>query len=399
MKDRPSYLLLATSLVLGLGVLEAGCRLFFDVTDVPFAFWDPVVGPRKAPRQEGRYMVGDYMHGRYRFNAQGWNHTRDYRVARVPGRLRIALVGDSHVEALQVDVENAMFAVAEERMRADGHPAEWYAFGMSGYGTAQEYELIRRYVLDYRPDLVILLFVQNDPFDTSPYLGSLEPYYVRYTLDAENNLLLASPEPWSPRRWRRLAARSALVRYYALQRQMINRFKSGKTVHGIGAMPLREDAGHLPNDLVPEISRLSTAERQEATWRLIERLFEAARDECRLRGSRFAIAFRGWDSEIGAPLVPETAPAPAKELDPYCLHARTREMGREWVGPIARRLGIPYLDLTDAIRNEVARTGISHRFPDDGHYSGLGHRAAGEALAAWATRLTTADASPVTPRP
>ena len=56
-------------------------------------------------------------------------------------------------------------------------------------------------------------------------------------------------------------------------------------------------------------------------------------------------------------------------------------MGREQLGPIAERLGIPYLDLTDPLREMVARTGKSHCFPDDYHYGAVGHAAAGEALA------------------
>ena len=47
------------------------------------------------------------------------------------------------------------------------------------------------------------------------------------------------------------------------------------------------------------------------------------------------------------------------------------------------RLGLPYLDLTDAIKSAVVREGKSHVFPDDYHFNAMAHKAAGEALARW----------------
>src|SRR5207247_6224380 len=110
-------------------------------------------------------------------------------------------------------------------------------------------------------------------------------------------------------------------------------------------------------------------------------LLRAARDECSRRGATFALTFCGWATDIDRPLTGASSPVPPKEVDPYCLQDRLSEMGREQLGPIAERLGIPYLDLTEPLREMVARTGKSHRFPDDNHYSAAGHAAAGEALA------------------
>jgi hypothetical protein len=286
--------------------------------------------------------------------------------------------------------EETMYAVAERRAAQAGRPVQWYAFGVSGFGTAQEYETIRRYVLDYKPDVVILLFVQNDPFDTSPYLVNLEPHVVRYFLDADGNLSLVYPSFGKPSALRRLSARSALVRYLMLQKRLRSRLSPGVRWPVIGGLPVREGTGDFDNPALEGLDRMSMEERQEKTWALIARLFEAARDECRRGGAVFAIAFRGWADEIDAPLRPEPVPPQPKESDPRCLGPRLREMGRERVGPIAARLGIPYLDLTGALRDAVARTGRSHRIPDDGHYSALGHAAAGEALADWVETLRPA---------
>jgi lysophospholipase L1-like esterase len=70
-------------------------------------------------------------------------------------------------------------------------------------------------------------------------------------------------------------------------------------------------------------------------------------------------------------------------------------MGRDYLAPIATRLEIPYLDLTGALRDEVAATGKAHRFPNDNHFSDVGHDAAGKALAAWAEELLASPAPEV----
>ena len=133
-------------------------------------------------------------------------------------------MGDSYVEALQVDVEETLFAVAERRMSRADSPVQWYAFGISGWGTANGFEVIRHYVLDHQPDVVILLFVANDPFDSSPYLLPMAPHEVRYWLDVNGELNRQPLLPWKPVWWRRLGSRSALVRYFALQQRLLKRF-------------------------------------------------------------------------------------------------------------------------------------------------------------------------------
>jgi hypothetical protein len=297
------------------------------------------------------------------------------------------MVGDSQIESLQVEPGQAMFSVAEEQMVNSGRPAEWYGFGNSGWGTAQHIEVIRHYVLDYHPDAVILLFVQNDPFDCSPYLVDIEPHVPRYSLDDSGELILRPPSWWEPSGKSRLAVHSALFRYFIVQKHV--HLRHGGQVRDIGGLPLR-DTSALQGGELDELSRLTMREREEKTWQLIEAMFRLARDECHSRGAILAIAFRGWHDEIDAPIGAKMPPVPPREEDPWCLGSRRCEMGREQVGPIAERLGIPYLDLTAALCDEVAKSGRSHRFPDDNHFNAMAHRAAGAALAKWVHRIVLA---------
>jgi len=243
-------------------------------------------------------------------------------------------------------------------------------------------------VLDYHPDLVILLFVQNDPADSSPYISDLPSYEVRYVIDEAGGLRRFPPtEEWRPTRWRRLAARSAMVRYFMNQRGLLGVLRRLREGTRAGNEPLREGIKATGSSIVEGIEHMSIHERGSKTWDLIAALLDATRDESNNHGARFAIAFRGWRDEIDAPIEPEVVePVPERD-DPHCLGRRMREMGRQCLAPIAARLEIPYLDLTAALRAEVISTGRAHRFPNDNHFSEVGHDAAGKALAAWAEEL------------
>lgn len=382
---------MACAVIAGMLFVEGALRAFVPVTDIARTFYDPTVGPRMMPNQSGRWIIGDYINAPYRFNKQGWNHAEDYVIPKPPNTVRVCMVGDSQIESLQVKPDEAMYAVAQRIMTAAGRPAQWYSFGNSGWGTAQHTEVIRHYVLDYRPEVVILLFVQNDPFDFSPYLVRIAPHFPSYWLDESGELAFRPPSFWQPSRLGRIALSSAAYRYFFPQKHVFQRHTQGRSV---GGLPLMEGITDARDEQVPGLAKLSIRERQAMTWKLVEAMFARNRDECARRGARFAVAFRGWSDEIEQPLGSKFGPVPPLDEDPYCLDGpRFSEMGREQVGPICERLGIPYLDLTAGLM-EVTRIGHSTRFPDDNHLSPAGHEGAGHALARFVGSLLLPTTAP-----
>lgn len=367
----------------GLVLAEIGLRLFVPVTDIPFYFWDPVVGPRRAPDQEGRYVRGAEINAPYHLNSQGWNHPEDYSTVKPPGTLRVCVVGDSYVEALQVPYEQSFFALAQQRMSRPDRPVQWYAFGCSGSGTAQEYLVIGHYVLDYNPDVVVILFMSNDLFDCSPYLARQEPYGARFTLDDQGELVLTPAVRWEPLFHRRLLARSALVRYLYVQRGLFGGHQRGG---GQRRTHVRE-AIAAGGGVAEAYRGLSLEQRGRRTWELIEAILARAQRECADHRAVLALAWRGSRRRTAAAAAGTTYTPPPKEADPYCVAERSDEIGREFLGPITRRLGIPYLDLTEALIATEREMGRRHFWVDDGHYNEVGHAAAAEAMVEWVEEL------------
>lgn len=373
--------LLTASLVVAFIAVEVGLRLTVPITGVPYYFWDPVVGPRRQPNTAGHYVSGNHINTNYRFNAQGWNYPEDYVVPKPAHTKRVCIVGDSFVEALQVNPNESLSYIAGQRMSRPDRPVQWYPFAISGWGTTQLLEVIRHYVLDYQPDVVAMLFVENDPFDSSPFLGPIEPYVATYTLDPDDQLELLVPQYWERSALKRLAVQSAAVRYLTLQKGWMPR--PGQSEAEDLGIQRRAGAFASTGHDVPVSETLTLEQRQQRTWLLIEKTLEACRDICQQHDAQFVLVYRGHLPEIEAALGGGSVETLPVQDDPYCLGSRLFQMGREQLEPIARRLGIPYLDLTDTLVALVEETGQSHIFPGDTHYNAAAHRAVGEALAEW----------------
>lgn len=105
---------------------------------------------------------------------------------------RIAVIGDSYVEALQVSRSSAFWNVLETKLNSncnllDKNNIEVIAFGVSAWGPAQELLLLEKLVLNFDPDLVmIMITTTNDIRNSSPVL---ETYKNRPFILETNNLI------------------------------------------------------------------------------------------------------------------------------------------------------------------------------------------------------------------
>ena len=159
--------LLIASLGVGLMLFEFVVFRYIFVPDdvLPNVTIDSVV--RYAPGTTAVFRHPDGRATRVTINAQGWNSTKPtYTLDKQPGRMRIAVVGDSYVHGAFVNVEDGFPARLERRLTAAGKAAEVFRFGMDGAPLSQYLHVLRREVLKYRPDVVVVPLIHND-FDES----------------------------------------------------------------------------------------------------------------------------------------------------------------------------------------------------------------------------------------
>lgn len=87
---------------------------------------------------------------------------REYSIQKPANTTRIAVIGDSFVFGFGVEADQAFPKVLEMQLKARGDKNyEVMNFGISAYGTEQEYLLLKD-VLTFSPDIIILGFVPND---------------------------------------------------------------------------------------------------------------------------------------------------------------------------------------------------------------------------------------------
>lgn len=157
-------------LVAALLLAEGLTRIFFDEAVQPRFVMDAGYGVRaNTPNVVTRhYVPGDYE-VRITTNSAGMRGQREYPVARVPGTRRILMLGDSFPFGYGVEDQDVVSAVLETLLNAGGTPDAAAAGGyevinlsVAGFGQAEELVTWEKRARDYRPDVVVLFYFDND---------------------------------------------------------------------------------------------------------------------------------------------------------------------------------------------------------------------------------------------
>jgi lysophospholipase L1-like esterase len=99
------------------------------------------------------------------FDADGMREP-NLTIAKPANTYRIALLGDSMVESLQVPLDETFGQILEKELSKEtNRNVQVLNFGNSGYSTAQDYLQLKRKVMKYSPDLVLLGYSNRDIFE------------------------------------------------------------------------------------------------------------------------------------------------------------------------------------------------------------------------------------------
>ncbi|MDD5560579.1 MAG: SGNH/GDSL hydrolase family protein [Candidatus Omnitrophica bacterium] len=191
-------------------------------------YWqsDNLIGWKHTPNFSGVFY-GPGFKAKVKFNKEGFRDI-DHQLENKKGVLRIAVIGDSFVEALQVNQSDMLTTVLEKSLNSV-IKSEVMNFGVSSFGTTNEYLTYWAYVKKYRPDFVIIVFSVNDFIDNDKILSECLPSidlmrHRPYFSVSENGDLVA--EEFVP--YKKGFLRSALsrVRLLSFLRNAIFRLKA-----------------------------------------------------------------------------------------------------------------------------------------------------------------------------
>jgi hypothetical protein len=374
-------------LIVGLAIAEAGLRLV-GYSSPEFYQADEILGYSLTPnvsgwyRKEGRTFV--------QINSDGFRDV-EHSVEKPPGVYRIAVVGDSYVEALQVEQDEVFSTFVRQTLAGcvpfgDRRP-EILNFGVSGYGTAQELLMLREKVWKYEPDMVLLLMTTNN--DITDNLREFKRTSIPYFTIKAGGLALDDSFR---------SERSFAVKYSALGR-MGNWFKQHlRIVQGIGEASIkikyryrqwREkklETAAAQDETVQPVSDLGidnqiyippTDDNWRTAWNVTEAILLQMNVEASMHDSRLVIV----TGSNGVQVLPSiemrkrfTAMIGAEDL--YYPDRRIAEF--------CRANSITAITLAPQLADHAARNAVFlHGFENNlgyGHWNKTGHRVVGELL-------------------
>jgi hypothetical protein len=184
-------------------------RWFLLPSDIPNIEQDSQTQVLKYRSGEGGvWRIRDHTRAQYRINNKGWNSARDYEVEKT-SKKRIAIIGDSYIEALQVDYTDSL----AERLEGKAN-YEVLRFGISGAPLSQYLFMYEHEVLRYKPDLVVFNIVNNDFLESfkGSQSGTFTNSFAKWELHPDGSVHLVMPAPY---RWtfKTLIKKTATFRY------------------------------------------------------------------------------------------------------------------------------------------------------------------------------------------
>lgn len=284
----------------------------------------------------------------FHWNSRGY-YDHDYEPIDSEGAYRIAVIGDSYVEAVQVPLSRSFHKLIEGALNQttgnlQGKRVQVLAFGNSGTGQVENFNVLRTQATEYGPNLVVLALSSNDFCDDDQVL--------------KRDLVLAS------------GTVTPLIR--------------GLATHGCLAVAFAarriEDLKRNRITISPELLQWSKEDlpRIESAWERTLNYIRLSREYCSARGVGFLLFYVGCDLEV------------KYFVDPTGTVSRLKAMGGphrkiNWdMGKSVRRVesfchknGIAFISLLDPMVAAQRQTG---RYVFGDHYTMFGHQVAAQVL-------------------
>jgi len=378
------------ALVVGLCIAEIALRLI-GFSYPPFHQPDPITGLGLRPNTSGWYRKEGQAY--VATNSQGL-HDRERALAKPPGTYRVAVLGDSYPEALQVDVERTFWRLLEQRLEACAFRSAKHIdvinLGVSGFGTGQALRMLQTRGLAYQPDLVILAFFPGN--DVRNNSRELEPDKMRpfYLLDAAGGLRLDDTFARSPefrRRTGRLRRtgkdlsrylRTLQLIYYVKDLRDMQREQAEAAAPAAAAPAPARPVGEAGLD--NQIFRDPPEQKWEDAWRLTERLILELKQTAASARAEFAVVI----VSIGIQVHPDKA---AREAFARRLGVKDLSYPERRLMQFGERTNTPVISLVPELQRHAERShvylhGFTNTSLGSGHWNEAGHAAAADIIGA-----------------
>ncbi len=377
---RKAIVVSLAGVLLLLALLEGTLRMA-GIGYPPFFQFDPDVGLRRlSPGVEGWYANGEGK-AYVRINSDGLRD-QEHALAKPPGTLRIAVLGNSFAEAFLVPPEKSFWAVMERSLTQckalQGTRVEAINFGVSWYGTADEWVALQTGVWKYDPDIVVLTILTSYDVTANSYaLSGGDPSRPYYRL-RDGRLDLEAPATGKGHGRLYRAVRDWLLPHSRLVQLLYHlRGTYASEPWGMGAQEKAVAPGMDP--LEEKVYRAPQDASWRQAWDVTEALIREMNKNVVAHGKKFFVATLSNGIQVDPDRAKREAFAKRYGISDF-FYPDHRIMH------LSRQEGIPAAMLAPVLLewSEKHRTcvhGFGGAVPCGGHWNEDGNRVAGELLA------------------
>ena len=333
-------------------------RFILVAPDFPkLAFENDVL--RYTPNQSGVFRVKNEIQARFRINGDGWNSKYDhYETSRSDNKFRVAVVGDSKVEAFHVNYDESL---AEQIEQADSNDRlEVYRFAISGAPLSQYLQILRKDIIKYSPDLVVVILVHND-FDES-YLPTPGVYTKSFLkIDVSNDTVQGEVLPVEYQTpWYGYIRNSATWRYLAYRQKF-----SFSTLRNLIFRREKLDQSGYRTDMEKSGSDIKMARNKLVT----KYIFQQMKELCMDKDAQLLIVMEGdRDAAYGNGFRGQSAPKSGLSLNTMAES-------------VAKEYGIDFIDLQPVFQKDFRTNQKDFYFSSDAHWNKHGHGVVAKVIA------------------
>lgn len=349
-----------------------------------FYVTDPFTGMKLRPNAEGWYREEGEAY--VRVNSLGMRDDREINVEKSSGTFRIAVLGDSYVEALQIPTEDTFPVLVEKKLNQceafKGRKVEVLNFGVSGYSTAQELLTLQHRVWPFSPDLVMLTFLAgNDLRDNSKEISGS---YPRPFFSEQNGKLQLDESFRDSAIYRMKSSQTweflQTISKYSRLLQLVNKVKNVLGQPLSAPADTKKNAGEHQAGLDDLMFLPPSDARWKNAWDITERLLQEVSSEVAQHKSKFLLV----DITNGIDVNPDVnlKNKYMKEIGVADLNYPHNRLENFAARNNMDFLGLQPVFADKAVKNNEYFHGFANTRMGYGHWNKAGHLLAAETIAA-----------------
>jgi len=259
---------------------------------------------------------------------------KPYPTARTPGKLRVAVLGDSFTSGEAVSPEKKFSGVWERKLSEKFSPGvEVINFGLGGTGTWQQLQIFHTKTRKYKPDLTVLAFCWCNDID-----NNIDQFNIK--ADSRNPLL----DQYDVGTWTKLKVKRKNFNKWLWNHSSLYQFTRGaynRVEHAV-----KNQLGTHASSRYEEMYSFDTK-----SWDITKKLIRKLQSEVQENGGRLAVIHFGGQSQYKG-----SKRFPTKQFDNFLSDQ-----------------GIEHLN-TFELFDQTKDTDLAKYFlPNDGHFNESGH--------------------------